>query len=520
MERLDDATRHAYRSAFRQAVADGQAKPLLIPYSVLGAFIVPALWLTIPHTHRPWLYQTRWLVVAFVVLFNINVARQSSSTNMACAYAAGLMASWGVVLNMNLLVWKRPQFEAARAIRVLRKATHERTDSTLASATSPQTSHGLRSRNIGVPTAGPRTQEFESMTDAELSRSRQDISFQYPDFADAYKRAGWNWSISSIPRPKIPAKTRLGDRVDLNSMPRVTGSGYERCLTERQFIRKHVVKILIMYCILDLLSVSMMMDPYFIHGPDNASELPRHLQRLSPWVIIAYRELLCLSGVLAALDAVFAVNNVVQYWLFKTLWPSRAALWHYSSTFGSFSLVLDKGLAGWWGDWWHQTFRQQFLAPSLYLQRRGYLREGSQTAAAVAMFLSFFQSGLLHAFGSMSSIPETRPWRSPLFFLLQVAGISIQDGLAKVMKRRVPNPPRMLTRIANFLFTFVWMYATSTLFIDDISSSGLWLLEPVPISPLRWLGYGHPTDHWWRWDRDHFPKWHSGAHWWETGIAL
>jgi len=66
--RIDDAVRHALRSAFTQAVADGRAKPLLMPYSLLGAPVLLILWLAIPHTRRPWLYQTRWLVVAFIQL--------------------------------------------------------------------------------------------------------------------------------------------------------------------------------------------------------------------------------------------------------------------------------------------------------------------------------------------------------------------------------------------------------------------------------------------------------------------
>lgn len=106
-----------YRATFWKSVAEGKALPLLIPYHLLGAFVVPTLWLAIPHTKRPWLYQTRWLVMAFIILFDIHVARTASSANMAFAYAAGLTAAWGVIMNMNLLIWTRPQFEAARAMR-------------------------------------------------------------------------------------------------------------------------------------------------------------------------------------------------------------------------------------------------------------------------------------------------------------------------------------------------------------------------------------------------------------------
>lgn len=54
---------------------------------------------------------------------------------MACAYAAGLAATWGTVLSLNLLIWTRPQFDAARVLRIKKgsgfiKATSGEVDDT------------------------------------------------------------------------------------------------------------------------------------------------------------------------------------------------------------------------------------------------------------------------------------------------------------------------------------------------------------------------------------------------------
>ncbi|PNY25819.1 Uncharacterized protein TCAP_04241 [Tolypocladium capitatum] len=528
MDRLDNAVRDAYRAAFTQALADGRSKPLLIPQSLLGAFIVPMLWLTIPHTQRPLLYQTRWLVMAFVVLFNANLALHSSSTNMACSYAAGLIAAWGTISSMNLVIWKPTQFEAARAIKVQRAPEHGAAGGTTGQGAGCSNRNGLRRRKsegtAAEPTVDGHPEDCEEVFVWQPFPAEAPFSERFGwvlDLTCSFRCSGWNWSISSIPRPQIPRQVRPGDLVDLSSMPRVTESGYERCLTQHHFTRKRLSKLAAMYLVLDFLSVSMMKDPYFIVGPDNSYELPPRLRGISPWLLLAYREAFCLAGVLSAVEAVFSLNDLAQYWLFKSLFPSRAALWRHASVFGSFSNVLDRGLAGWWGGWWHQTFRQQFLAPSTYMLRHGYLEKGTRTATIAAIFMSFFQSGLLHAAGSISSIPETKPWRSPVFFLLQAVGIMVQEGLSKAIRScLLPRPPRALARAANMLFAVAWLYMTAGLFIDDIASAGLWLLEPVPISPLRWLGFGHPTDHWWRWDRHHFPKWYSGGNWWDTGIAL
>lgn len=115
------ALRNAYADAFKLAVADGRAEPLLIPFCLVAPFILPALWLAVPHRRRAWFYHTRWLAMALIVWSNVYHLAYASSTNTACAYAAGLASTWGTMLSMNLLVWTRPQFDAARVVRRVKK---------------------------------------------------------------------------------------------------------------------------------------------------------------------------------------------------------------------------------------------------------------------------------------------------------------------------------------------------------------------------------------------------------------
>jgi hypothetical protein len=115
------AVRTTYADSFRLAVVDGRAEPLLIPFCLLAPFVVPALWLAVPHRRRTWFYHTRWLVMAFIVWSNVYHLAYTSSTNTACAYAAGLASTWGTMLSMNLLIWTMPQFDAARVVRRVKK---------------------------------------------------------------------------------------------------------------------------------------------------------------------------------------------------------------------------------------------------------------------------------------------------------------------------------------------------------------------------------------------------------------
>lgn len=109
--------RDLYRLHFAQQIQAGALKPLIIPYSLLGTFILPLLYFTIPHVRRPWLHRARFPLWLAIVAFNIIEARSTSSANFAIGYAIGLMQAWGILWCMTLLVWMDPQVEAERVER-------------------------------------------------------------------------------------------------------------------------------------------------------------------------------------------------------------------------------------------------------------------------------------------------------------------------------------------------------------------------------------------------------------------
>lgn len=285
-------------------------------------------------------------------------------------------------------------------------------------------------------------------------------------------------------------------------------------------MRRRLFTILAAYLIVDLAKILMVDDPYFVFGPNHSHRPPPHLGRVPPWLLLAYRELLCIAAVLALLQAYFNLFDLLQYYFLKLCFPQRAALWLHPSFFGSFVHVLDHGLTGFWSAFWHQSFRHQFLAPAAYLVKNGHLAKRGRAARLVAVFVSFLQSGLLHAAGSITSMRETKPWRQIVFFFLHAVGVVLEPSLRAALARRCPDPPKAVSRTANLLYVSSWMYMTGFLFADDFASSGVFLLEPFPISLLRWLGYSHATSHWLRWDGTYFPKWHSENRWWESGLAI
>lgn len=339
--------------------------------------------------------------------------------------------------------------------------------------------------------------------------------------------SGWNWSTAPFPRFQRPENPQSGEPVQLNSIPLATRSGYHRSPTYSAFIRDRLQQITWSYITLDFCSVLMVKDPYFVLGPGSPHPLPSFLAHHRRPILEMWRSALSFVGIYAAITFVFNVDQFLHCVLLRSLrgyFRPHLDLWQYPTVFGSFSdNILDRGLAGFWGGWWHQTFRGAFVAPSDWLARRGLLNPRSPAGAVIVSLIAFVLSGALHGSGGITSVPRgTVWWEPPLFFLFAWVGVVLQGAMlqTQLAKGVLPRLPRWLRRAGNFAFVVLWMHLTRWAFIDDLSRAAIWLFEPVPVSPLRALGFGRPGDGWWRWDREMYPRWHVGSHWWEMGLAL
>ena len=202
---------------------------------------------------------------------------------------------------------------------------------------------------------------------------------------------------------------------------------------------------------------------------------------------------------------------------------ARTEPWLYPDHNGSFTLVLDRGIAGWWGGWWHQIFRLAFQSAADFVTRKSGLKPRTLPANIVGLFVVFGLSGAIHGSGSYSQQGDTRPVRGPLaFFLLQACGILLEMSIARFILHRFTQgkSPRWLVRMTNLVWVYAWFMLTGPLLVNDLSKGGLFLLEPPMISPLRGLGLGVPGDGWfcgfgklaeWHWDSER---------WWLSGLAF
>ncbi|ORY65810.1 membrane bound O-acyl transferase family-domain-containing protein [Pseudomassariella vexata] len=332
------------------------------------------------------------------------------------------------------------------------------------------------------------------------------------DIVSTLRMTGWNWAIPVLPPYKPMPLSRMSNH---------SRFGYTRHTNRRDLVTERLIfNIIPSYLIIDFCATLITQDPYFILGPNHNYPLPPYLASLPPALLSIERTTLGFISILSALQLSWNFGVLCLALLFPPILGFRAHPWHLPSFQGSFTAVLDYGLKGFWGTWWHQSFRVGFSAPTQWLVNRGYVKKGSSGHAAVGALVAFALSGFVHASGSYSTVPKTRPWEPCIFFLLSGVGAQVQAMCSRMLKRQIEGLPRWARRAGNFAFTAVWLHFSCGFLFDDFGRSALFLYEPVPFSVMRWMGLGTPGDRWWRYDRDTFPHWYTGKHWWQCGVGI
>jgi Membrane bound O-acyl transferase family len=281
---------------------------------------------------------------------------------------------------------------------------------------------------------------------------------------------------------------------------------------------------LIDYFLIDLIKCLMVADPYFIGYP--SPRPPPHIAPYitSPLALYFYRMLLAVAGAYIAIDLVFAFAVLLQV---NVLGPNvlglNASPVMFPPLWGSPRAVLRKGLRGFWGETWHQMFRMHFESigdavaecllrkhdpgswgcRSVDKRQGGYLKL-SGARVVIRVVTVFLLSGALHACASYTLLGPTRPWAPFLFFALQPLGMAIQSACSQHFVRSYlsdsPGYWRTLLRQgSNFGFTILWLWACSGIFMDDMTSGGIWLFEPIPLSLIRGLEFSKEDKRFWCW---------------------
>lgn len=187
-----------YRTIFYANIATGQARYFVLPYCLLGSNILPVIYLTIPHKNRPWLYQARWAVAALMAGLNYDLLTNgTSSANPAMGYCTGLVACWGLIWGLTVLLVLDPQFEAARVMK--RRKRRRRTTTITNGSASPSNDDNLSNGGVDTGRAMGDQKAASSAIDASVARVQEEYEHYwqyYPAEGSLLDRLGWAIDIS------------------------------------------------------------------------------------------------------------------------------------------------------------------------------------------------------------------------------------------------------------------------------------------------------------------------------------
>lgn len=285
-------------------------------------------------------------------------------------------------------------------------------------------------------------------------------------------------------------------------------------------VRSALIDFCVFYLVIDGLKVIMITDQYFLGyttypQPHNLPFFKFEIFWRTYHIIVSFAALYASIVIISSMGPLLCVGL-----LGPGLIGVRGERWMYPPCYGPFSAVLDKGLRGWWGQWWHQLFRFTFSSPGPWMAKKLRITRRDQ-AKALEIVLAFMSSGFLHVCGTYTLWADTRTLSPLWFFALQPIGMAGQHYLIRALQYvySFTRLPRSVRRAGNLMYTLAWLWITFPLLADELARGGLWLLEPLPISLLRGLGWSTEEKLWWCWHGMWF-NWHTGQRWWQSGIAI
>ncbi|MCJ1416083.1 hypothetical protein MMC32_002418 [Xylographa parallela] len=519
-----------YEKQYSDSVAKGDYSPYVWPYRSLGVYLV-ILYLLIPPTSSKLVSYARYPVFAFNVYWAIKAIRECRSAAVSTGYGIGLLDAWAILWLAAVLIFDdgRSDFhriEKAELVEGIDRegsgyAIHEDKDANGHELRRRCTDGSSAKNNIGAEEPTTTTKYFWQNHPANFYQRLEWVA----DLVSNFRLIGWSHQINTIPSPPPSVLDNLQPSAKpLMQTPPIVSTGATRYSDSKTLLRTKVATIMLGYLALDTLKVLMMSDPYFwgLTSASPPSYLPSFISSSAALTRI-WRLLISLAGVYVALESIMALAAPIFVGLIgPRVLGLRAATWQYPDIYGSYGIVFRKGLAGWWGGWWHQTFRFAFEAPQKYFVKKLGWKERGLKAKLLGLVIAFVCSGSLHATGSTTMWPATQPLKGPFtFFILQPVGIVLQMGFSELlgkigMRERLPSWVR---GTGNFVAVHVWFYYTAPLLTDDFARGGIWLFEPIPISTWRGLGFGAEGEGWWCWN-GRIVSWYSAEKWWQSGLAF
>jgi Membrane bound O-acyl transferase family len=534
------ATLENHQRQFDDLLKAGSIRVPVVPAESLATLILISYFL-LPHSSLKFVRRGRYAVFALICWLCWSGITRVRTLSLAYGFAVGLSYAWCILLSATLMIFNDAQRDFKRIERLERprplpasvdelkcEGSDDREASGVDANTNPEAS-GLTRRNLPVSDSSQKQLRIEDSPNSGPlvwqsfpSRFRHRVDWVL-DLIISFRGVGWSWQIPSLPPLPSSVVSQLEhNTANDHNRPQAGDSIGDVYKSRPVLLRSALQTATFAYLFIDLLKVTMMNDPYFWGA--TTSPAPSHLPAFiatSYYLTKTYRLLVSLAGIFTALIGVNSLGPILFVGLLgPDLIGVRGESWMYPSLNGSFSVILDRGLEGWWGKWWHQSFRFAFTSPGRWAVEKLGWEARDKAAKFLGLIIAFALSGSLHACGSYTQSGDTWPMGPFLFFMLQAVGIVVQISAVQVLKsfHFRDKIPLGLRRTSNLLFVLGWLWVTAPLLVDDLAKGGIWLFEPLPFSPLRKLGFGIEGEGWLCWHESPV-KWHTGLSWWQSGLT-
>lgn len=486
----------SFQEEYDHNVSQGKTQPLLVPQHLAGTLILFVwLMLTPYHARLPWIATP----VAFTAVVALSVLTLVSCRSLGLAFGFGIGAQsvMTVVLAINLMLLHDPRNFSRLMLerRVGGRAQDQINIEAPSGANTKATKYDIRRMHF--------SQKYDVVWQKAPNNALTRAGWVL-DLLISLRGFHWCWTDANMSHHQYMAR-------DSARLPRKARS-----------ILQNALVLITSYVCLDCIKTLMIYDPYFWGqiqaGPPHY--LPSLLKAQTPLQI--YRMFITFLAILSAIIYLSAVCHIVIFSILSS--PRYGFLgggWLCLPLNGSIDSVARSGLKGFWGEWWHQLLRRHCCSLGDAVADLCGFKMPSDYRKATRYIVAFFLSGILHACGSYTLAGSTRPWASFVPFALQPIGIFIEATAGRYLSLVIPRMASsgFWRTVGHLGFTLSWLVLTFSFLMDDLAKSGIWFIEPLPFSPLRWTGISGEKGLWYCW-RGPWLSFYKGRSVWESGFAV
>ncbi|MCJ1418614.1 hypothetical protein MMC32_004962 [Xylographa parallela] len=361
-----------------------------------------------------------------------------------------------------------------------------------------------RIRAVINPELLPRVAAPSGQDDKTLSEEPSTWEEPYPNTLSARII----WILDLLPSIRLSG-WKIGDLAHDTAQP-------PKPLTRRAYLRHAALIAMTSFLLLDTAAFLVRHDSYFtdrsvsisspypypLSASANQSSLPYVLSPLlilPPYVL---RPLIIAAHIYALMTLGGALATTPLLVLPTPLSPHL-----YPMFFGPFSSVMDRGLRGLWGTWWHQTMRYQNSMPGRALAQYLGVRPGGRGDYALRTISAFGLSGWVH----MGLVPPeplggVDAWRVRMavgvFFWVQVVGFAVEVAVRDSMRwmewekgGREGRWSKTGRRAGMLVWVLGWLCGTLPLLGWAGKELGYFGVYPLPVSLWMRVVAGR----WWTW---------------------